>query len=80
MPRITPLNPLKSKRILQELHTDEMPAVLSERTVWKIEHKIPVSFRSAALYCKKLGFSKEEAEDIILKKRAIPILEKILSE
>lgn len=77
MPRIAPINPLRGKRILADVHTGELPVVLSKDSINKIERRIPVTFKTAALYCRKLGYSQEETEDLILKQKAIAIIEPI---
>jgi len=52
--------------------TEELPAILSRNTIQKIQKGIPVSYRSAALYCKSVGL--DPYTTIILEKR-IPILD-----
>ena len=65
----------RRKRIesqVAKIDTEELPAILSRATIKKIEEGIPVSYRSAALYCKALGF--DPYTTIFIEKR-IPILD-----
>jgi transcriptional regulator with XRE-family HTH domain len=59
---------------IAKIDTGEMQAVLSRATVSRIEQGLPVSYRSAVLYCKVLDLDPDE---YILRKRVIPIIEEI---
>lgn len=68
------LSAARRLRVLKEIDTAEHEAVLSNRTISRIEQGKKVTFRSAVLYCKALGVDPDE---YILKKRVIPIIEQI---
>ena len=73
--RLPKLTFARRKRIEWEVakqDTEELPAILSKPTILKIEQGIPVSYRSAALYCKALNI--DPYTTIIVEKR-IPILD-----
>ena len=65
---------LQRLRMTREVDTEELQAVLSRTTIWKIERGEPVSYKSAVLYCRALGLDPDE---YIPSK--IPILEEIAS-
>lgn len=62
---------------ISKIPTAELEALLSPNTVYKIERKEPVRYRSAALYCKALGLDPYQT---IIVERKIPIIEKITEE
>ena len=66
------LTDIKRVRLGVDVDTEELQAVLSRATITKIENGIPVSYKSAALYCRALGLDPEE---YIIQKRLIPITE-----
>jgi transcriptional regulator with XRE-family HTH domain len=70
MPR--KITEIKRIRIERQVDTEELQAVLSRVTVSKIENGVPVSYKSAALYCRALGVDPQE---YIIEKRKIAILE-----
>ena len=70
MPR--KITELQRLRIDKQVDTEELKAVLSWTTVWKIEHGERVSYRSAVLYCRTLGVDPQE---YIIEKRKIALLE-----
>jgi hypothetical protein len=70
MPR--KITELQRIRIDKQVDTEELKAVLSWGTVWKIEHGAPVSYRSAVLYCRALGVDPQE---YIIEKHKIALLE-----
>lgn len=72
--RLTEARRLSVQSEIAKLDTDEMEAVLSRKTVSRIQQGIPVTYRSAVLYCKALGLDPDE---YIIQKRAIPIIEDI---
>jgi len=65
------------ERLVAKTDTEELPAILSRRTVQKIEDGIPVSYRSAALFCKSLGL--DPYQTIIVEKK-IAILDPLGEE
>lgn len=71
-PRI--LSPARRLRVLRDIDTAEHPAVLSNRTISRIEQGKKVSYRSAVLYCRALDLDPDE---YILRRRVIPIIELI---
>ena len=72
--KLTEARRLSVQSEIAKIDTDEMEAVLSRKTVTSIQQGIPVTYRSAVLYCKALGLDPDE---YILRKRAIPIIEEI---
>lgn len=55
LPRLTLIRRQRIETQIAKIDTEELPAILSGPTIRKIEQGIPVSYRSAALYCKALG-------------------------
>lgn len=66
------LTDIKKLRLDSAVDTEELQSVLSKATVWKIEKGIPVSYKSAVLYCRALGVDPRE---YIIERKAIAILE-----
>lgn len=54
------ISELQKIRMNSEIDTEELQAVLSRTTVWKIERGEPVSYKSAVLYCRALGLDPQE--------------------
>ena len=80
MGKVQRLTTIRRKRIEAGVSTKEMLAVLSQKTITIIENdSAPVQYRTALSYCKALGYSQAEAEDIIINKRLIRISEELPS-
>lgn len=63
---------VKRLRVASNVDTEELQAVLSNTTIWKIERGEPVSYKSAVLYCRALGLDPDEYVP-----SKIPILEQL---